>query len=176
LRDVEAGAAAKTLRSTPSPPTSRRRAGRSSALIVPSPKLPTSRALLNWPKPAGARARKAIETVLRRARPLFVAFEHEAALKKRHRGKRFSSLLTRACDDLGVIVLSVKSRQTKAFSTVKNPTKWDIADALAKLFPEISDRLPARRKAWQTESDRIGLFMALGAAVAAWESFRGTRR
>ncbi len=126
--------------------------------------------------PAGSKAVKAIDSVIRRARPLFVAFDREAALRKRHRGKRFSEALTEACDELGVMMLFVTSEQTRALSDVSDPNKWDIADAVVKLFPHTAHRLPARRKAWQSEDDRIGLFMALAAAVATWDSFRKPER
>ena len=79
------------------------------------------------------------------------------------------------CEACGVMLLPIRRDQTRALSTVKPTTKWDVADAIAGWFPEIADRLPHRRKPWETEDERIGLFMALAAAVAAWESFRGSR-
>lgn len=119
-----------------------------------------------------AKTARAIGVVLRRGRPLFVAFERQSAEKKRHRGRLFSQLLSRSCDEHGVMLLDVDRRRVERLSSVRRPTKWDIGHALAGLFPECARRLPPRRKAWQSEDDRIGLFMALAAAVGAWESFR----
>jgi hypothetical protein len=119
---------------------------------------------------------KALGILLRRSRPLFVAFEHEAALDKRRRGQLFDNAVTKACDAHGIMVLPIESTQTKSLSEVPSPTKWDLAEAIVSLFPEIAGKLPARRKPWQSEDDRIGLFMALAAAVAAWEGFRRPRR
>ena len=117
---------------------------------------------------------KAIGSVIRRARPLFVAFEKQTAEKKRHRGRLFANLLSRACDEHGVMLLDIDRERTKKLSSVRKPTKWDVADALTRLFPESTRRLPPRRKAWKSEDDRIGLFMALATAVGAWESFGAT--
>ena len=119
---------------------------------------------------------KGLDNLLRRTRPLFVAFEHEATLNKRARGQRFGEAVTKACDTHGIMILRIESERTRSLSAAPNPSKWDVGDAVAKLFPEIADRLPARRKPWQSEDDRIGIFMALAAAVAAWEGFRTPRR
>jgi hypothetical protein len=116
---------------------------------------------------------KAIDAVLVRARALFVAFDGDSARKKRQRGWMFVRAVTRACQTRGPMLLAVSQKQVSALSAVKRPTKWDVAEAIAKRFPEIADRLPPKRKAWQTEEERIGIFIAVAAAVAAWESFRG---
>lgn len=124
----------------------------------------------------GAGVIKALDEILRRSRPLFVAFDDEAAGKKRRRGRLFKDVVAKACDVHGIMILSIESGRTKALAGVPRPTKRDIGQALILLFPEVANKLPPRRKAWQSEDDRIGMFMALAAAVCAWESFRGTQR
>lgn len=117
-------------------------------------------------------ALKAIDLVLQKARPLFVAFERETSQKKRNRGRMFSKAVADACETGGIMLLSIGRAETNALSEIANPTKWDVAEALVKHFPEIAGRLPRRRRAWQSEDERIGIFLALAAAVAAWENFR----
>jgi hypothetical protein len=119
-----------------------------------------------------AKAITAIDVVLRKSRPLFVAFEREGGLKKRHRGRKFVKAVTKACDAHGIMLLTVKSKEVKALSTASRPGKWDVAEAVAALFPELADKVPPRRRPWQSEDERIGVFMALAAAVAAWDGFR----
>lgn len=125
--------------------------------------------------PRRREAVKALDLVLRESRPLFVAFEHETSCRKRHRGKVFADVVTKSVNAYGILLLDIDHGQTKALSEAKRPTKWDISAAVAKLFPHITKRLPARRKPWQSENDDIGIFLALAAAVAAWEAFRKPR-
>jgi Holliday junction resolvasome RuvABC endonuclease subunit len=44
-------------------------------------------------------------------------------------------------------------------------TKHSIAQMLAKHFPELAEKLPARRKAWESEKERMSIFDALALAV-----------
>lgn len=117
-------------------------------------------------------ATKSLGTLFQRTRPLFVAFEVEAAGRKRTRGRLFGAAVVQACDAHGIMLLSIESTRTKSLSTVSRPSKWHVAEAVAKLFPEVGGKLPAQRKPWQSEDDRVGIFMALAVAVAAWEDFR----
>lgn len=116
-----------------------------------------------------------IEAVLRFARPLFVAFDMEASRKKRHRGQTFGDLLTRVCDSLGIMMLTVDGHRAKSPGG-QRATKREVAEAMAKRFPETAFQLPARRRIWQSEDDRIGIFIALAAAATAWDDFRNPRR
>ncbi len=126
--------------------------------------------------PSRAVAMKALDGVLRRGRPLFVSFELEASRKKRHRGQMFGDVVTSACAVHGIMILTVESKHVKELANVPRPTKWDVADAIAKRFPEVAHKLPTRRKAWQSEDDRVGLFMALASAVSTWDEFRHPRK
>ncbi len=119
---------------------------------------------------------EALELVLNKARPLFVAFDGEGARLKRIRGKRFGKAVTKSCETAGVMILPVSSDDIQAFADAPRPTKWHVAVGVSKLFPEIVGKLPAKRKPWQSEDDRIGLFMALAAAVAGWDSFKKKER
>ncbi len=120
--------------------------------------------------PSTSRAVKILDRVIRRAKPLFVAFDREGARHKRQRGRVFAGAVKKACDMHGVIVLEVANSQIRALSEKQRPTKWHIAEVIARHFPEVARSLPPRRKPWQSEDDRIGLFMALAASVSAWEN------
>src|SRR5262249_8448877 len=115
------------------------------------------------------------DKVLRRARPVFVAFDYKASRKKRHRGATFADAVTASTAAFGVLLIVIQSEQTRALSGMKRPQKRHIPAALANMFPELAGRLPLPRKPWQAEPERLGIFMALAAAVAAWEEFRVNR-
>src|SRR5262249_17385517 len=53
----------------------------------------------------------------------------------------------------------------KAFAPAGARNKYDIAIALASIFPELSPRLPPYRKVWMSESERINIFDALSLAL-----------
>ena len=44
--------------------------------------------------------------------------------------------------------------------------KYEVASALAKQFPTLASRLPPKRKIWQSEDYRIGIFDAAAVGVA----------
>lgn len=50
------------------------------------------------------------------------------------------------------------------FEQFKAITKYEIAEALAELNPQIKNKLPGQRKPWMDEDSQIGLFDALSLA------------
>lgn len=110
--------------------------------------------------------------VLHQYKPLFVALERREGA----RGKRaeFIAAVREVATAKGVMVLEVGD--VRAFFGVPEATRWETAKAVADTFPKVARFLPKRRKPWQAEPERVGLFMALGAAVSAWHGFRGKRR
>ncbi|MGI9102201.1 MAG: hypothetical protein ACR2IF_07125 [Terriglobales bacterium] len=51
------------------------------------------------------------------------------------------------------------------FSARDTRTKQEIASLLAKIFPELSWRLPPPRKTWQHEHDNMPIFDAAGVGM-----------
>ncbi len=79
--------------------------------------------------------------------------------------------LIRAIHQLGskhrVPVRSVsKPRLRQAFASANATTKDAIAKVLADRFPELADRLPAPRRAWDGQNPNMAIFKALAMAVA----------
>jgi hypothetical protein len=109
--------------------------------------------------------------ILRRYRPLFVAFE-ESHSRDGRRNQSFIRAVEIACQTHGIMTLPIKGKHLRSICASPRPTKWHLASTVAGMFPEIRGQLPPRRKRWTREDDRIGLFVALAAAVSAWEGFR----
>jgi hypothetical protein len=126
--------------------------------------------------PERTKATRALDAIIRRSRPRFVAFNRAGAAKKRRRGRLFARVVADACARYGVRIMPVTDRQLSSFSGLAHPTKWDVAHAISTSFPGIAHRMPAKRKPWQSEDDRIGLFLALAAAVRAWDRVKVPRR
>lgn len=113
-----------------------------------------------------------ISAVIQISRPLFVAFETERMKCHRNRGQTLCRAVHQACEKCGVMCLSVQSREVCALTELRNPTKWRVAEAVVKLFPDLASKLPPRRSAWLPEDPRMGLFLAVAVAVCAWDGFR----
>src|SRR5262249_35090005 len=122
----------------------------------------------------GGRAVTAVEDVIRDARPLFVAFDKLTSTAKRKRGRLFGGVVNTACDIHRIMILDVDPKAVARLTGNKRATKWNVAEAIVQLFPDAASRIPPRRRPWQSEDDRIGMFMALAAAITAWENFRKT--
>ncbi len=61
----------------------------------------------------------------------------------------------------------------RAFAGTGAGTKYGIATALVRAFPELLVRLPPKRKPWQTEDSRMSIFDAVALGLTY---FRGLRR
>lgn len=58
----------------------------------------------------------------------------------------------------------------RVFADLDTTTKHEIAGALASRYPELVPWLPPRRKPWDSEDERMGIFDAAAFAVAYFES------
>jgi hypothetical protein len=68
-----------------------------------------------------------------------------------------------------------RAKVRRAFSDSGAKTKFEIATAIAKRFPELQPRLPRFRKPWMTEDDRMSIFDAASFALS-YLHFAGRRK
>jgi hypothetical protein len=118
--------------------------------------------------------KKAFDRTLVKNRPLFIALDRKAAEKKRSRGRLFVEAVEVAAAERAIMILDVESGRALE-SAAEGRTKWDVAAGMAKLFQEVAHKLPERRRPWQSEDDRVGLFIALASSLVAWRNFRAPR-
>jgi hypothetical protein len=64
-----------------------------------------------------------------------------------------------------VSLMSGQSLRNSITGSVKG-TKQQMAESLAKKFPELAAKLPPKRRAWDSENGRMDLFDAVGLATA----------
>jgi hypothetical protein len=103
-----------------------------------------------------------IERFVRQYRPNVIVSED--AQKNPHRGKRIRKLLAA----IRQLVLRKKIKHKgisraqvqKYFHSSRRITKHQMAVAIAERFPELSSRLPPRRKPWMSEDSRMAIFDA----------------
>ncbi len=128
-----------------------------------------------------ARAAKAsrtlagIRALLAHYRPdRLVLEDHRAPGSRRH--PRIRTLLERVrrlADDEAVRSRAIsRAKVQRAFAPIGARTRYEIAVAIARLFPEIEDRLPPYREAYMSEDDRLSIFDAVSFALAHSLRFR----
>jgi len=118
-------------------------------------------------KDSGAIAR--FEELLDQYRPDVVVLEDPAAPGSRRR-PRVQELLKKLQDtarERGIAIhLIPRLAVIECFSsTEKRATKYSITEHLAETFPVLAEKMPQKRKTWQSEDERIATFDALALAV-----------
>lgn len=123
----------------------------------------------------GPKLERAIGSVIKQSRPLFVAVEHMSG-QKQERYRQFSDALADCCEAHQIKLVTVRREELLLLTGRISATKWDVARKMAEQFPEIAYRLPKPRTAWRSEDDRLGIFTALAAAMWMWRGFRPPAR
>jgi hypothetical protein len=118
-------------------------------------------------KESGAIAR--FEELLDQFRPDIVILEDPSAPGSRRR-PRVQKLLEKLRDTVrerGMAVHMIpRLAVIECFSSPeKRATKHSITEHLTETFPELAPKMPARRKIWQSEDERMATFDALALAV-----------
>lgn len=119
-----------------------------------------------------------IEELVRQYLPTVIVVE-DCAHRKSRRNPRVRQLTERilaaarefAVEGRAVPLTSVY----RAFAGTGAGTKYGIATALVRAFPELMVRLPPKRKPWQTEDSRMSIFDAVALGLAYFRSLRRTR-
>ena len=125
-------------------------------------------------KPASRSVTAAIEEVLERYRPLFVACEIGRVSHRSSRARQFDDALLRVCAARGLMILCVERTRLESDGR-RYPTNHELSLAAAARFPKIGKRVPTKRRLWEGANDNIGVFLAAAAAAAGWDHFRRTR-
>jgi len=121
---------------------------------------------------AVGRARKRIRSVLRLRHPMVVVLKRPRRMitdKISARGPVLKAIVSEATG-LQIPTHFVSRKDIReAFRILPGHSKYDIANRLVQLFPELVTRLPPRRKAWQSEPRSMIVFDAIAAGFAYWQ-------
>lgn len=118
-----------------------------------------------WSKSARAFVAR-VETLVDRYSPSLIVLEDVPNSKRRKRAaQRISSVSRYAATRRIATVKILRNKVKKAFGG--NPTKHDIAVAIVSVFPELTPRLPSKRKLWESEREQMNVFDALSLALTA---------
>ena len=118
-------------------------------------------------KESGAVAR--FEDLLDQFRPDIVILEDPSApgSRRRPRVQKLLEKLQETARESGIAVHAIpRLAVIECFSSPdERATKYSITEHLAETFPELAVKVPRRRKAWQSEDERMATFDALALAV-----------
>jgi hypothetical protein len=130
-----------------------------------------------WVSPQQASAR--IAALLASTRPRIIVLRKISTHSSRNRlrTKNVIRAICRAAQRSSIRIAFVTEQQLKNhFLKDGTRTKYQIAASLARKFPELLWRLPAQRKAWETEHWRMPIFDATALGVVHFAMTPSTQR
>lgn len=113
-----------------------------------------------------------VDEVFDRSDPRLLVLEKTLDSRRSPRAKRLlEKLRSQALDRHIAIVSTARQQVLSAFGGVTN--KWDLAVEVAKWFPELTPRLPEKRRRWQNEDPRVRIFEATARALVVLRDLEG---
>lgn len=107
-----------------------------------------------------------VEQILDRCVPDLLVVEDGRGTKRRERAQRLIKSIENLAKRRTLPVVHVsRSRVRQVLSPAS--TKQEVAEAIARTFPELAPRLPRFRKPWMSEDERMNIFDAVSLALAA---------
>lgn len=108
-----------------------------------------------------------VDAYIDRYRPVFFVTERVNKGKSRKRAREITTLLAGHAALRHLIVITVTREAVRRLFQTTGTTKFEIALAITKNFPELASRLPRKRKPWMSEDERMNLFDAVAFALTA---------
>jgi len=81
--------------------------------------------------------------------------------------KRFTLDMESLANERGIAVRHVSRFEVREMFADSGTTKYKIALAITRMFPELEPRLPRERKPWMSEDKRMSIFDAVSFALVA---------
>jgi hypothetical protein len=108
-----------------------------------------------------------VEQILDRSFPDLLVIEDGRGTKRRQRARHLITQIEEMAKRRNLLVVRVsRSRVREALAPAF--TKQEIAEAVARIFPELAPRLPRFRKPWMSEDERMNIFDAVSLALSAF--------
>ncbi|HEY3569934.1 MAG TPA: hypothetical protein VGP73_18515 [Thermoanaerobaculia bacterium] len=107
-----------------------------------------------------------VEKIFDRTLPEVLVLEDGRGTRRGARAERLIDGIEEIANRRKLLVVRVsRSRVREKFAPAA--TKQEIAEGIARIFPELRSRLPRPRKPWMSEDERMSIFDALSFAIAA---------
>jgi len=108
-----------------------------------------------------------VSQLIARYEPAAVAIEAITGSRRRSRGRDRIARISRLANRNGLAVHGVARADLREHFAESGATKWEIAVAVSRLFPELEAWLPRKRKPWMSEDERMSIFDAVSLALIA---------
>lgn len=100
-----------------------------------------------------------------------------ASCRRRARARRLIRAISRVAIERRIAVRMFSRDHVRSiFSEETEATKYTIATTLATRFPELTLRLPPRRRLWMSEDYRMSIFDAAALGMTSYTTARNRRR
>lgn len=109
--------------------------------------------------------RRKLAKLIGRYNPELIVLERVEESRRGPWARTFAADVAAFVREHGIKVAEVTRRDVQAVFAESGKTKYEIAVALARLFPELEPRLPRKRKPWMSEDERMSIFDALAFAL-----------
>lgn len=131
-----------------------------------------SETLLDWAcsevsKKKSEAWRERVDKLLARYVPDLLVLPDVEDSRRGRWAKRFTLDMESLAHERGIAVRRVSRREAQEMFADSGTTKYEIAVAIASLFPELEPRLPRQRKPWMSEDKRMSIFDAMSFALVA---------
>jgi len=110
-------------------------------------------------------AAKKLLALLDEFRPSAVVIRERLTSRTAKRTKMLSTI-ERQARSRRIPVRFISRRDVNRTFVGFDSNKYEVASALARQFPDLASRLPPKRKCWQSEDYRMGIFDAAAVGVA----------
>jgi hypothetical protein len=131
-----------------------------------------SETLLDWAcsevqktKPEAWRQR--VDKLIARYEPELMVLPDAEDSRRGRWVRKFTAAMESLAHKKSIPIRRVSRREVQEMFADSGTTKYEIAVAIARLFPELEPRLPRKRKPWMSEDKRMSIFDAVSFALVA---------
>lgn len=101
---------------------------------------------------------------------IVVQTERWEAMQERYRTIPLIDMLRYECEKRSIALRTLGEYAVSlSFRNLGCSTKAEIADALTRIFPELSWKMPPRRNIWDSEHSRQSIFDAIALGFSFWQ-------
>ena len=108
-----------------------------------------------------------LEGLVDKYRPQLLVVEHPMDSRRGPRAQRWLREARAYAESRSIRTAHVSRVQVRREFESSGVTKFEIAVALSRLFPELAERLPQKRTLWTSEDERMNIFDAVSFGLTA---------
>ena len=108
-----------------------------------------------------------VESFIDRHHPDIIVLEDLNDTRRGKKARNKTALVGAHAISRRIAVRMVSRKQVRDAFQMYGLTKFQVAQAIAKMFPELTPRLPRHRKPWMSEDERMNIFDAASFGLTA---------